>query len=1005
MSEMATQYIDIPLGGVDTKTAPELVVAPKSLQLENVSLGEVGAYVVRDGYRKLTNNTVINGNVADELSTLKRVYSDGEALWAIDGRRLYNYQENENKWVESEIVCMPVSRRRTIKAPPRGSGYLSQDLVYHSNGYLCAALSSSPDDFSIVLLDAVTGVKRRTDAFSVTGCGTRLARLTTCGSYIVLFYFDATGGNHIKARTLDTQAPASGWSAAVNVATTHATAYHFDVADEGDGGGSSVHLVFTGAAAVSAVLLTFPAGVPTVSVGPTAYFDVADKSIACARYPGSTGDKLVITYCGAAVGCIARDIVPATLVETANWLVDAVATTQDRVTVVGYFDQAAVTNRAYVAYSTPQTTPMYAVTTTFRTLNLDNHTTATPTSATEPGVVLGHKAFLKGSAGVGEVLVGLRRAQDIDDVQCTIYTYLDRGFVRYPVAQHQRGISGFDVVPGNISRVCAANADLTKYVFGALSYAVLGPDGDAVYTNDVLELDFDPDVAFNALRVREQLLFMASIPQLLNPDVRHQTSPTAVDQPAAIDGLVPLHSPLQPTLAGGTTGALTPSAEYHYKLVYEYYDDAGRAHFGIPSIGVAMTLGGGGDSIDVTTPAYPSPQPGYSTPKISLYRTLGDAAELIYYFVTSLSAAGGTYTDTISDAALATHRVLYTDSGELDNFPPPSTAALCLWKNRIVALDSDTGKLWPSKTLIDGEWPGFHEGLAVNTDVHTAKPVFVSSENESLIVWWVDAIGVVYGEAGTDTGQPGTLSQPQLLPTRGVGLRDRRSLVGTPVGQFFMSQRGVYLLGSDLSLSYVGRDVEAFNAYEITGAVAVDTQNEVRFSCSDGTILVYDYLQQQWHTFPLSRRVISSALWRGKHVVATLREDGEGADNAYGVWVQTQGETTDPNNTAFFAGWSSAWIKGAGALGDQRVRNMWLKGTFPETAEVDVYNDFDGSTVVQTKADFGTGDANQDVEIPVGVDRNDVIPRVTVIGFTRLVAARVEIEVEKGTQRRARTVA
>ena len=70
-----------------------------------------------------------------------------------------------------------------------------------------------------------------------------------------------------------------------------------------------------------------------------------------------------------------------------------------------------------------------------------------------------------------------------------------------------------------------------------------------------------------------------------------------------------------------------------------------------------------------------------------------------------------------------------------------------------------------------------------------------------------------------------------------------------PLGLMFKSEKGIYLLGRDFKVVYIGAAVEAYNSMTITSATLLADTNEVRFTTMEGRTLVYDYFHNRWATF------------------------------------------------------------------------------------------------------------------------------------------------------------
>jgi hypothetical protein len=169
--------------------------------------------------------------------------------------------------------------------------------------------------------------------------------------------------------------------------------------------------------------------------------------------------------------------------------------------------------------------------------------------------------------------------------------------------------------------------------------------------------------------------------------------------------------------------------------------------------------------------------------------------------------------------------------------------------------------------------------------------------------------------ANPDVG--GGWTNPQLI-TSDVGCISADSIGYTPVGIIFQSQKGIYLLGRDQSVTYVGASVEAYNEQSITACTLIEDKTQIRLLTDSGQTLLSDYLFEQWSTF--TNHEGQDALLVGG-LYHYLRNDGQ-------VWRETPGSYRD-NNTQVRRAEETAWLKLAGhAQGWQRLWFMEIIGEY-----------------------------------------------------------------------------
>ncbi len=218
-----------------------------------------------------------------------------------------------------------------------------------------------------------------------------------------------------------------------------------------------------------------------------------------------------------------------------------------------------------------------------------------------------------------------------------------------------------------------------------------------------------------------------------------------------------------------------------------------------------------------------------------------------------------TITDNSADAdvsffttvPLASQAVVYTETGELGNTPPPASIACVTHRGRLVLIDSWKRGVWFSKDCTEDPriGPGFSETLYLG---FAADKNALASLDDKLVVFGTHTIDVVHG-AGPDAAGNGEW-QTQAIQTD-VGCVNPRSAVSTPSGVLFQSNRGIEMISRDLVVTWVGKAIEETLAAfpTITSATLVADQHEVRFTCmanneASGIVLAWDYLHGIWFT-------------------------------------------------------------------------------------------------------------------------------------------------------------
>jgi len=120
--------------------------------------------------------------------------------------------------------------------------------------------------------------------------------------------------------------------------------------------------------------------------------------------------------------------------------------------------------------------------------------------------------------------------------------------------------------------------------------------------------------------------------------------------------------------------------------------------------------------------------------------------------------------------------------------------------------------------------------------------------DDKLVIFKDTATFFQVGDGPLSTGQQSDYQDPQLISSD-VGCQNPRSVVVTPLGIMFQSQKGIWLLNRELGMQYIGAPVEQYNGLTVSSAQVIDTNNEVRFTTYTGELLVYNYFFNEWYVF------------------------------------------------------------------------------------------------------------------------------------------------------------
>lgn len=409
------------------------------------------------------------------------------------------------------------------------------------------------------------------------------------------------------------------------------------------------------------------------------------------------------------------------------------------------------------------------------------------------------------------------------------------------------------------------------------------------------------------------------------------------------------------TVTTSTTGGLITAQIYNYVFTYEWTDNAGNLHRSAPSIPLRINPTTATSSNTLIVPTlrltYKQPTPEAivaGAPTTNPVRIVGyrwSTAQQVYYQFTSLTSPHLndptidtiTIVDTLADSAIIGNVILYTTGGVIENIAAPASVASALFDNRLWIVDAeDRNLLWYSKQVIEAVPVEMSDLLTIyvaptsGAQGSTGPITALATMDDKLLIFKKDAIYYVNGIGPDNTGANSSYSDAIFI-TATVGTILPNSIVLMPNGIMFQSDKGIWLLGRDLSSSYIGSPVEIFtNTATVISAKAIPATNQVRFILDNNTTLMYDYFQAQWGTHS-NVGAISSTLYKSGHTY--LNSNGQ-------VYQETPNTFVDGSSPVLLS-LTTAWINVAGLQGYERFYFGYLLGSYytPFTLNVNIaYN-------------------------------------------------------------------
>lgn len=453
------------------------------------------------------------------------------------------------------------------------------------------------------------------------------------------------------------------------------------------------------------------------------------------------------------------------------------------------------------------------------------------------------------------------------------------------------------------------------------------------------------------------------------PDVAPTTPPNPVNTPVAT------WSATGGSMAAQPDGATNTDA-YYYQFTYEWTDNQGNAFRSAPSIPIAVTTTGAlsTGSVVLKIPTLRLTMKTANPVKICVYRW--SVAQQIYYqtianyltspLLNSTTVDSVTVTDTLLDATILGNNILYTTGGVVEDVNAPASNILSLFDTRLWLVDAENPNLlWFSKQVIQATPVEMSDLFTLfvppttATEGTTGPITALSAMDDKLVIFKENAILYINGAGPDNTGASNQYSQP-IFVTSTVGCTNQKSIVLTPTGLMFQSNKGIWLLDRGMGTTYIGAPVENFNESLVNSAVNVPATNQVRFTLDSGTTLMYDYYYEQWGTFT-GVPAISSTIFQGMHTFI----------NQYGAAYQEQtGIYLDGSNPVLM-NFKTGPLRLGDLQGYQRSYFFYLLGTFLSPHKLQLlisydYEDNSSQSMIISPTNYSTNYGTYPNQSPYG---------------------------------------
>ncbi len=895
------QPLDLRFGqGLDLKSDPNQIPIGKLLSLENVVFNKGGLLQKRNGFKQLTS-------LPDTSSTFLSTFNGG--LTAI-GTSLYSLSAGTDQWIDKgSLEPADLSVLSLIRS---GSSQTQCDAVVAPNGLVCTVYTDTPPSGTVYkysVADSSTGqnIIMPTPIPSGSGTVTGTTRVFLMDNYFIIVY--------------------------TNVIST------------------VNHLQFVAISISNPTLITTPADVTSSYIPATTLsWDgiVVNNSLYVAYNTTTGGQAIQVTYINSSLIVVSPTTFSGEICTLMSMASD-LSNPAEPIIYVNYYDLVSTTGKTLAIDSglnhilAPTTTITSTTvlniassaqsgicTFVYEVANNYGYDSGIPTNYLKENAIT-----QSGTVGTSEVLlrsVGLAsKAIVVNNTMYFLAIYYSNFQPTYFLVTGQGKI---------VSKLAYSNA--AHYLTTGLP--TITYDGESsiqvsYLLKDLLQSVNKTQGVANAAGVYTQTginlasytlgssaLSVGEIGQNLNLSGGFVWS---------FDGVSPVEQgfflwPDSVEATPLTSGGSMTDQQYYYQVTYEWTDNQGNIFRSAPSIPTGALVSGGSGSGSVTL-NIPTLRLTYKTAtpvRIVIYRW--SAAQQTYYQlpnaiipVNSLSVDYVTVTDTYADSVIIGDNIIYTTGGVVEDIAPPATSIMTLFNNRLWLVDAeDPNLLWFSKQVIEATPVEMSDLLTLYVAPSTASqgstgPITaLGPMDDKLIVFKANALGYISGTGPDNTGANSQYSDFVLINST-VGCANQQSIVFMPQGIMFQSDKGIWLLGRDLSTQYIGAPVEAYNSYTVLSALNVPATNQVRFTMSNGTTLIYDYYFGQWGTFT-NVPAISSAIYQTYHTYI----------DSYGrAFQETPNMYLDGSNPVLIA-LKTGWINVAGLQGYERFYQMLLLGNY-----------------------------------------------------------------------------
>lgn len=983
--------------GLETKTDPKQISIGNFLSLENSVFDKGGLLQKRNGYGMLTP-------LPDTTSTFLTTFNGN--LTAI-GSSLKAYSNPSDSWIQKATI-QPI-QMNTLPLIRSGTNQSQADSAVSSNGLVCTVFtdnvtsgaSSTTATYKYVIADATTGqnIIAPTAIPVASGVVEGSPRVFILGRYFVIVFTNNISGSYsLKYTAISTYAPAlAANGTTISSQYTPASTVDFDgvvvnntlyLAWNGSDGGNAIRMTYIDSTLVQHSTVVFAGRKATImsvcadttNATPVIYAVFYD-SVSTNGYALGVNQALNTVLTPTQI-ITAENVANITSVATNNRVTFLYEInnnyTYDSAIASHYVEKNTITSAGVVG---TKTTLLRSVGLASKAFYLNDVIYAMMVygSSFQPTYFLSDTsantiAKLAYSNGYGYYTTGLPNVTVTDSLIQLAYLVKDQitsvnkiqGATVTAGVYSQTGINLVSMDLGTTVLVPAeigSNLNISGGIVWAYDGYSLVEQGFHLWPDSVEATALaDPTFTGDTTNTSATILNVSSVANL---KVGMKISGTGIPANTTILSIgttsLVLSAAATATNTGVTFTATTSvtNQQYFYQVTYEWTDNQGNVFRSAPSIPVSATTSAGHTSVILNIPTLRITQKTANPVRIVIYRW--STAQQTYYQITSLAAPlmnsltvdYVTYQDISTDAQILGNAIIYTTGGVIENIGPPSASTMTLFKSRLFLVDSeDRNLLWYSKQVIENTPVEMSDLFTIfvaptsGAQTDTGGMTALSALDDKLIIFKRNAIYYLTGTGPDNTGANNDFSEPVFI-TSTVGCVNQQSIVFMPQGLMFQSDKGIWLLGRDLSTVYIGSSVERFTTDALVqSALNIPSTNQVRFTMDTGITLMYDYFFGQWGTFS-NVPAISSAIYQNLHTYI---------NNLGQVFQETPGTYLDGSRPVLMS-FLTGWLNLMGLQGYERAYYFYLIGTYitPHKLSIKIaydYNDSPSQNTIITPDNF-----------------------------------------------------